>query len=181
MKIHITGNAGSGKSTISREISETLGLPLHGLDEIVWKENWVQASAHERSTQVLNITRDSNWVIDGVSKEARKAADIIVFLDRNPLLCATRAIKRNLPYLFRSRPGLPAGCYEIKILPFLMLLIFRFNSTVKPNILKDISRRSHIILRTDREVRKYLDDLAYKNADLKLAPKTNPNCQGYQL
>ena len=174
MKIHVTGNAGSGKSTVSKELSETLGIPLHGLDTIVWKENWVQTPVSERVAKTQEITKAASWIIDGVSKEVRSAADFIVFLDRNPLLCALRATKRNIPYLFRSRPGFPDGCSELKIFPHLMKLIFRFNSQVKPSILEEIAGRPHIVLRTDSEVQRFLGELVYNKHGLGARSSPHP-------
>ena len=174
MKIHVTGNAGSGKSTISKEISEIFALPLYGLDEIVWKENWVKTPAPERKSKILKITNKSSWVIDGVSREARQAADFVIFLDRTPFLCALRAINRNIPYLFKSRPGLPDGCTEIKILPYLMKLIFQFESKVKPYIVENLSGRPHVTLKTDGEISEFLSEITHSKH--KLMAFTRPIC-----
>lgn len=156
MKIHVTGNAGSGKSTLAKKLSEMLGIPLYGLDKVVWKENWVPATIDERQEKIRAITDKSCWVIDGVSKEARAEAELIIFLDRNSFRCAYRAIKRNVPYLFTSRPDLPKNCPEIIILPQLLKIIFSFNSQAKPAILQDLKNKRHVILNSDVQTNEYL-------------------------
>jgi len=156
MKIHVTGNAGSGKSTLAFQISQSMEFPLHPLDEIVWKENWIPTPADERDEKILQIVSKPCWVIDGVSKVAREHADFVVFIDRQPIQCAFRAFRRNIPYLFRPRSGLAKGCTEIRILPYLMKLIFRFNSLARPAILSDISEKQHVVLKTDEDVRCFL-------------------------
>ena len=38
MRLHITGNAGGGKSTFAENVGDILGIHVYGLDNIVWKE-----------------------------------------------------------------------------------------------------------------------------------------------
>ena len=55
MRIHITGNAGSGKSTFAKSIGDILGVHVYGLDKIVWKEGWKKTPLHERKSLVLGL------------------------------------------------------------------------------------------------------------------------------
>ena len=48
MRVHITGNAGSGKSTFARSIGKTLGIDIYGLDKIVWSDGWRKTPLNER-------------------------------------------------------------------------------------------------------------------------------------
>ena len=162
MKIHITGNAGSGKSTLAAQVSNALGLPLYGLDAIVWQQNWRTTPAPERNQKILALVSQPNWVIDGVSQAVRGEADVVVFIDRHPLHCVWRALRRNRAYLFKPRPGLAKGCIEIKILPTLLAMIFRFNRQARPNILMSIADKPHVVLRTDADLAVFLADLKSK-------------------
>lgn len=90
---------------------------------------------------------------------SQSCTNLIIFLDRTPFQCAFRAIKRNIPYLFKPRPGLPDGCIEIWSVPYLLKLIFKFNSVVRPRILEDILPEKHIILYNDYEVSAFLETL----------------------
>lgn len=82
------------------------------------------------------------WAIDGVSSILEAAADLVIFLDVPPVACTWRCARRNLPYLWRSRPGLPENCPEWKIVPMLLRIIWRFDRDVRPGILKR-ARRVH--------------------------------------
>jgi len=141
MQINITGNAGSGKTTLANKLGALLGFPVIPMDTIVWKPGWAKASPEEISRKVSELTKQPEWILDGVSRQARNKADLIVFLDTPKNACALRCMKRNLPYLFHSRPELPENCPEWKIIPELFKIIYRFESRVKPAIIRDINRR----------------------------------------
>ncbi|HTE57333.1 MAG TPA: AAA family ATPase [Verrucomicrobiae bacterium] len=157
-KILVTGNAGSGKSTLGKSLAAFSGLPYFGMDQIVWKENWQRASKEEEQKKVAELVAREAWIIDGVSYEVMAAADTIVFLDMPRSVCFWRAAKRNRKYLFASRPGLPASCPEILIVPKLIKIIWRFPKRVRPNILAEKDRRGtdFIHIRSDRDLKKYL-------------------------
>ncbi|MDB6080384.1 MAG: putative kinase [Akkermansiaceae bacterium] len=135
-RILVTGNAGSGKSTLVREIAENLRIPCHGLDAIVWAPGWRKTPAEERDRRILELIQGEAWVVDGVSFLAQAAADTVIFLDVPRRVCFWRVAKRNWRYLFRSRPGLPAGCPEILIVPALCRIIWNFPARVRPRILE---------------------------------------------
>lgn len=137
-RIHVTGNAGVGKSTLAAQIALLVDAPLFGLDEIVWKPGWKKAGPDERRSKELALCAHPSWVIDGVSRLARESADMIVFLDYPRRISFWRCAKRNWRYLFRSRPGLPPGCPEILIVPTLARIIGRFPTTVRPALLAEL-------------------------------------------
>jgi len=128
-KIHITGNAGAGKSTLAREVATALNLPVFGLDKIVWQAGWVKAPKEIRA------------VIEGVSQSVRDAADIVIFLDVSRRTSFIRCAKRNWKFLFKSRPELPENCPEILIIPYLIKIIWKFKTNVRPKILADIAKQ----------------------------------------
>ena len=138
-RIFITGNAGSGKTTLARQIGEALGLPVFGLDSIVWLPGWRKASSAVREAQVAELISKPDWVIEGVSSTVIEAADIVVFLDVNRRTAFWRCAKRNWRYLFRSRPGLPDHCPEILIVPRLAQIIWRFPANIRPVILSALA------------------------------------------
>jgi adenylate kinase family enzyme len=134
-RILITGNAGSGKTTLASQLAADTGLPYIGLDSIVWQAGWQKTPRAERIQQELLIADQDAWVVDGVSDVLADAADAIVFLDLPRYVCLYRVFRRNLPYLFRSRLGLPERCPEILILPSLLKIIYLFPKRVRPKIL----------------------------------------------
>ncbi|PKF77889.1 topology modulation protein [Vibrio sp. vnigr-6D03] len=146
MRINIAGNAGSGKTTLAKALGEALDLPVASLDGVVWKEGWVTASKEERTRGEQGLIEPKSWIIEGVSKSVRKNADFIVFLDIPRHICLLRCLKRNLPYLFKSRPELPDNCPEILILPSLIKLIWLFPTRARNVILQSIDQQNGIVI-----------------------------------
>lgn len=160
-RILVTGNAGSGKTRFAQQLAANVGMPYIGLDMIVWKPGWVTTPKAERSQQESAIASAPSWVVDGVSQVILEAADVVVFLDYSRPVCLWRALKRNMPYLFRSRPGLPASCPEILILPTLLKIIWRFPSRLHPLIFNACAhgKRPLIHVRSNKELGRLLISL----------------------
>ena len=138
-RIHVTGNAGAGKTTLAIALGQALDLPVFHLDSIVWQAGWRKTPPGDRDRQEAELIERQAWVIDGVSDQVRGAADLVVFLDVPRNRCLGRVFRRNLPYLFRSRPGLPPGCPEILIIPRLIRMILHFPSRVRARICTEAS------------------------------------------
>ena len=126
LRINITGNAGAGKTTLSRKLGEALDVPVFSLDSIVWKPGWEKTPPEERRVAEGRLIERPSWIIDGVSRTVRQASDIVVFLDVPRHVCAWRGLKRSLRYRARTRPELPEGCPEWQIVPRLFRIIYRF-------------------------------------------------------
>lgn len=133
-RIFVTGNAGSGKSTLAKQLGELLGLPVFGLDSIVWQPGWKKTPPKQRERLENKLLAREKWIIEGVSTRIQKKAEMVIFLDIPRKVSLWRCARRNLPYLFRSRPGLPENCPEWKILPRLATLIWDFPVAVRPRI-----------------------------------------------
>ncbi len=158
MKILVTGNAGSGKSTVASTLAKKHELTFASLDSIVWQEGWKKTPRDVCKKEVEKLISHDSWVIDGVDYDVMAAAEFIVFLDLPRAICAFRAMRRNMPYLFSSRPELPDNCPEILILPHLLKIIWRFPKRVKPNILAEKAKRpEHFIhIRSSAELKTYI-------------------------
>lgn len=142
-KILITGNAGSGKTTLSYKLADELNrTDLINLDKIVWKPGWILVDKEEKELELIEITKMQTWIVDGVSRKLLEAADTIIFLDYPRHVCYWRALKRNYKYLFKSRPELPERCPEILIVGKLIKIIWNFPRLVKPVIIAHIKENS---------------------------------------
>jgi adenylate kinase family enzyme len=135
MKIHITGNADSGKTTLALKLGEALNIPVSSLDDVVWKNGWVPNIREQR------LMSSDCWIIGGVSKTVRESADYIVFLDVPRFVCIFRCFKRNFLYLFKSRTELPESCPEILIVHQLLKIIWNFLIIARHIILETLDRK----------------------------------------
>ncbi|HEX8471545.1 MAG TPA: hypothetical protein VF633_10560 [Brevundimonas sp.] len=108
---------------------------------IVWRPGWKTAPPDERAAAEAELIARPAWVIDGVSRRVRDAADVVVFLDVDRRTCLMRCAGRNWRYLFRSRPGLPENCPEILIVPRLIGIIGNFPRLIRPSILSELEGR----------------------------------------
>jgi len=153
-RIHITGNAGSGKTTLAAQLGAQLNLPVFGLDTIVWQPGWKKSPPEWRAEKEAELVEREKWIIEGVSPRVRAAADVIVFLDVPRATSYLRCAKRNWRHLFRSRPDLPAYCPEILIIPRLVKIIWQFPKLMRPQIVADGSRlpSEFVHIRTSHEL-----------------------------
>jgi len=111
-RVIVTGMAGSGKSTFSRELSARTGLPVIHLDLHYWKPGWVRPSDHEWRVTQRSLLAGDAWIADGNYHETLdlrlERADTVVVLDTPWWVCAGRAFVRGL-----RRPvgtQMPEGC-----------------------------------------------------------------------
>jgi adenylate kinase family enzyme len=98
-RIIVVGNNGSGKSFLSGELSAITGLPLVHLDVEFWSPNWEMPSKEEWLDKQAELVSKDQWIIDGTHQatmELRfKAADLVIFLDLNRLVCLVSVLRRN--------------------------------------------------------------------------------------
>ena len=139
-RVAVIGNAGGGKSTICKELSEAKGLPLHTVDKLQWKPNWVPAPTDELRDNLDALIRDEFWIIDGwgpwESIEARfKAADTIIFVDHPVWTHFWWALKRQVKaFLFPARLDTPVGCDLSKVTVKLFQMIWVLHQEMRPKL-----------------------------------------------
>lgn len=166
-RVAVVGNAGAGKSTLSRRLGALLGLPVVHLDSLLWRPGWQRAPLAEFMAQHAAIVARPAWIIDGMATSesiaARVAvADTIIFPDY-PLGQIYRwALKRQIESLYRPRPELP-GCPLWRKSGELLRVIWYVHTVMRPqllDILRDnLDRKRVIYLRSPRETARLLADL----------------------
>lgn len=109
--IIIIGSPGSGKSWLSRKLAEKTGYPLFHLDKELRREN-DNAPREEQIARQKEIISGEKWIIDGNWNDTMElrfaAADFIIFLDINRIVCLFSAVKRQ----GKERSDKPDGIKE---------------------------------------------------------------------
>jgi adenylate kinase family enzyme len=85
-KVAVFGNAGGGKSTLSKRLSEITGLPLHILDKIKYQPGGLQVSDEDYKQTHDDILATDRWIIDGFGSMETlwprlDEADTLVYVD----------------------------------------------------------------------------------------------------
>ncbi|WP_313890934.1 DNA topology modulation protein [Psychrobacillus sp.] len=165
-KIALIGSGGSGKSTLARKLGGKLDIEVYHLDALFWKPNWILASKEEQITVQTEVVSKEEWIIDGNYNGTidirLNAADTIIFVDINRMICMYRVCKRMIQYLGESRPDMTVGNNERFDINFLKW-VWNYPKTKKPAMLKKFDQlpkdKQVIILKSPREVQRFLDAL----------------------
>ena len=113
-RVAVFGNAGGGKSTIARRLSELTGLPLYVVDMMQFRAGGVKVPQHEFLQAHADLLRRDEWVLDGfgsaaLSWERFAAADTLVYVDLPLLIHYTWVTQRLIKGLFTDPKGWPRG------------------------------------------------------------------------
>jgi adenylate kinase family enzyme len=119
-KVAVFGNAGGGKSTLSRRLAEVTGLPLHVLDIIQFRGGRYRPKERDGGKlpdeEYLSIHREilsrDEWIIDGFGSlptvwERITAADTLVYIDLPVITHYLGVTKRFASGLFQNPNGWP--------------------------------------------------------------------------
>ena len=140
-RVIVIGNAGGGKSTLSRALSKSKGLPLHAVDKIQWKPGWTPASKKEVEEKLNEIIGDDFWIIDGWGSWATiekrfNASDTIIFVDHSLVIHFWWALKRQIAALFfPENLDKPEGCNLLDINCRMFKMIWTIHRKLRPRLL----------------------------------------------
>lgn len=137
-RINVVGNAGAGKTTVATAIADVRGLPLHHLDTVVWGLGWVRVPPREVAERVEAICGAEAWVVDGLHPTARERADALVFLDLPLPTVLWRGLRRTVRLGTRSRPELPDGYPELRVLGRLLRIQLAFRRGMRERLLASL-------------------------------------------
>ena len=134
-RILVIGCPGAGKSTLSRQLGEKLGLPVIHLDRLFWKPGWVESTREEFDARLLAQLEHPRWIIDGnytrTYPQRLAKCDMVIHLDFNRFACLWGVISRVLKNYGQVRPDMPEGCPERFDWEFLKW-VWNFNRTHRP-------------------------------------------------
>lgn len=115
-RICIIGCPGSGKSTLAARLAAQIGIPAVHLDQLFWKENWVQRTAAEFDELLAEALKQSRWIMDGNFARTLPLrlgfADTLVVYDLPKWRSLLGYFKRLRRYRGQSRPDMTPGCAE---------------------------------------------------------------------
>jgi adenylate kinase family enzyme len=127
-RIVILGCAGSGKTTLARQLGERTGAPVICLDAI-WQAHWAKRDVPTFRTLIKAAHASEEWISEGNFAVATfdirlPHATLVVWLERSKLYCAWRAISR----VFK--------CGEARIgkLGEVLAFVWRFDRVNRPRI-----------------------------------------------
>lgn len=97
---YVIGAAGAGKTTLSRSLSERLGVPHVELDAIVYQANWRRLPDDEFRRRVADAIAGDRWIVDGNWAVVRPLildrATTVVWLDYERWMVMQRVVRRSL-------------------------------------------------------------------------------------
>jgi adenylate kinase family enzyme len=113
-RVAVFGNAGGGKSTISRRLAELTGLPLYVVDMVQFGAGGVRVPQHDFLQAHADLLRRDEWIIDGfgsaaLSWERFAVADTLVYVDLPLPIHYAWVTKRLIKGLFADPKGWPKG------------------------------------------------------------------------
>ena len=114
-RIAVLGNAGGGKSTLSLQLSERLGVPYHSVDKAPWLPGWRPVAGPDFARLHGAWLSEPGWVIDGwgdmaLIEERLSSADAVVLVQHPLWRHCFWALKRQCGGVFFERTDGPAGC-----------------------------------------------------------------------
>lgn len=111
-KVAVFGNAGGGKSTLSKRLSEITGLPLHVLDKIKYQSGGTEVPHEDYKHAHQKILDTDRWIIDGFGCIETlwlrlNEADSLVFVELPLYLHFWWVTKRLITGYFKPPEGWP--------------------------------------------------------------------------
>lgn len=168
MKLYIVGSVASGKSTLAKKISKSVGVSNQSLDEIVhvsdktnpWGNR--KRSIEERDSLFYSVMQQPSWIIEDTGRpcfeEGLKMADTIILLEISPRLRNYRIIKRWI----KQRLGIEKCIYKPRYGMLKCMLQWSKDYDEGKDNLKDrISpyKEKVITLKNSKDINKFLEGL----------------------
>ena len=118
-KVAVFGNAGGGKSTLSKRLSEMTGLPLYVLDKIQYSSGGIELPPEDYKRIHQEILATDQWIIDGFGCMETvwlrlNEADSLVFVDLPLYLHFGWVTKRLITGYFKPPEGWPENSPILK-------------------------------------------------------------------
>ena len=118
-KIVVFGKPGSGKSTLSKSLSEATEIKLHALDSIEYKKNGDRVDRVTYDKAHEKILSSDSWIIDGFGpiesfNQRLDIADTLIYIDLPYIDSYWLVTKRLLKGVLVKPEGWPDGSSILK-------------------------------------------------------------------
>jgi len=116
-RVIIIGCPGAGKTTLSRQLGEKLGLPVIHLDKIFWSPgNWDHLENDAFDEALGQELQKPRWIIEGnygrTLQLRLQRCDTVIWLDYSRYACMFGWFKRMVLNWGKVRPDMAPGCVE---------------------------------------------------------------------
>ncbi len=160
-KIIICGCPASGKTTLSRKLSEKLSIPVLHLDKIFWiQEGGIKQDVFIKHQEEMML--NEKWIIDGDFTKSRSFdirlnnSDTIIYFDFSKILIFYRLLKRRIQFHNKQRPEMGGDNIE-KLNWKLIKFIWNYSSKEKlEKILSYSDTKKVFIIKNLRDEKEFI-------------------------
>ena len=167
-RILIIGNAGSGKTTFAKKLSEKTGINLVHLDKMFWTGNWECVERNKFDEALQNELEKPEWIIDGnfnrTLTHRLKYCDTVFYFDIPTIICLWGVTKRVIKSYGKTRDDMGGNCPEYfdkqKIELYSSVMSFKKQHSKKyREILSQSDNVDVVIFKSRRKAKKFLRKL----------------------
>ncbi|MCR5704254.1 MAG: adenylate kinase [Eubacterium sp.] len=161
-RIIVIGCPGSGKSTFSKALHKTAGIPLYHLDMMYWNEDRTTVQRDLFLRKLNEILEQERWIIDGnyeSTMEMRiEKSDTIFFLDYPVEVCIEGIMSRR----GKERSDMPWVEKPDEIDEEFLEWVRNYNVESRPKVLELLAKNEDkeiIIFHSREEAKEYLKNV----------------------
>lgn len=163
MKILIIGSVASGKTTLSKKLSEKLNVKRYEIDLIVHDDK----NNHKRTNQeqlkiIKNINKNKDWIIEGTLRNnldiLLEISDKIIWINNRKILRDFRIIKRFIKQKLKIEKSYYKS--DLKMLKSMFKWNKEFNKIEFQKRIKKYKDKL-IILYNNKDINTYLKEERY--------------------
>ncbi|MBP3597402.1 MAG: hypothetical protein J6J60_08420 [Clostridia bacterium] len=141
-RICIIGGSGTGKTTLSNNLSKELNIAVCHIDGIHHLKNWEIRDKNERDKIILIKTEQDKWIMDGTYRstleQRLKKADTVIYLDYSTFTQVIGVLKRFIKNHGKEKEEIP-GCKEQMTWKFFWFVI-KWRKNKRNEILENLSK-----------------------------------------
>lgn len=119
MKINVVGTSSSGKTTVSKKLSDILSISHIEMDALFWGPNWEPSSYEEFCAKLRSALKGSSWILDGNYTRTTpikwESVNVVIWLDFSFMCSLFQSIKRAIKRII-AREELWPGTGNIETL-----------------------------------------------------------------